>query len=131
MANGIIIIDKPQDWTSMDVCAKLRGMLKTKKIGHAGTLDPMATGVLPVFVGDMLEGATKGKFTGSGGHGKAYWVGYDTYYGKVGGHSVAVEAFAEMFSATTTNPASLKHIKEVFPESYGVFQKMIKEAVGF
>ena len=51
MANGIIIIDKPAGWTSMDVCAKLRGILKTKKIGHAGTLDPMATGVLPVFVG--------------------------------------------------------------------------------
>lgn len=55
MANGIIIIDKPQDWTSMDVCAKLRGMLKTKKIGHAGTLDPMATGVLPVFVGQATR----------------------------------------------------------------------------
>ena len=51
MANGIIIIDKPAGWTSRDVCAKLRGILKTKKIGHAGTLDPMATGVLPVFVG--------------------------------------------------------------------------------
>ena len=51
MANGIIIIDKPAGWTSMDVCAKLRGILQTKKIGHAGTLDPMATGVLPVFVG--------------------------------------------------------------------------------
>ena len=51
MANGIIIIDKPADWTSMDVCAKLRGILKTKKVGHAGTLDPMATGVLPIFVG--------------------------------------------------------------------------------
>ena len=51
MAHGIIIIDKPAGWTSMDVCAKLRGILKTKKIGHAGTLDPMATGVLPVFVG--------------------------------------------------------------------------------
>ena len=51
MANGIIIIDKPADWTSMDVCAKLRGILKTKKVGHAGTLDPMATGVLPVFCG--------------------------------------------------------------------------------
>ena len=37
MANGIIIIDKPADWTSMDVCAKLRGILKTKKVGHAGT----------------------------------------------------------------------------------------------
>lgn len=51
MANGIIIIDKPQGWTSMDVCAKLRGVLREKRVGHAGTLDPMATGVLPVFVG--------------------------------------------------------------------------------
>lgn len=56
MANGIIIIDKPAGWTSMDVCAKLRGILKTKKIGHAGTLDPMATGVLPVFVGRATRG---------------------------------------------------------------------------
>ena len=55
MANGIIVIDKPADWTSMDVCAKLRGILKTKKIGHAGTLDPMATGVLPVFVGQATR----------------------------------------------------------------------------
>ena len=55
MANGILIIDKPGGWTSMDVCAKLRGILKTKKIGHAGTLDPMATGVLPVFVGQATR----------------------------------------------------------------------------
>ena len=51
MPNGIIIIDKPQGWTSMDVCAKLRGMFHEKRVGHAGTLDPMATGVLPVFIG--------------------------------------------------------------------------------
>ena len=51
MPNGIIVIDKPADWTSMDVCAKLRGAFHEKRIGHAGTLDPMATGVLPVFVG--------------------------------------------------------------------------------
>ena len=51
MPNGIIVIDKPRDWTSMDVCAKLRGLFHEKRIGHAGTLDPMATGVLPVFVG--------------------------------------------------------------------------------
>ena len=49
--NGIIVIDKPAGWTSMDVCAKLRGMYREKRIGHAGTLDPMATGVLPVFIG--------------------------------------------------------------------------------
>lgn len=48
---GILIVDKPTDWTSFDVIAKLRGVLKTKKLGHSGTLDPMATGVLPVFCG--------------------------------------------------------------------------------
>ena len=55
MANGIIIIDKPADWTSMDVCAKIRGILHEKRVGHGGTLDPMATGVLPVFVGQATR----------------------------------------------------------------------------
>ncbi len=49
--NGILIVDKPAGWTSFDVIAKLRGILATRRIGHSGTLDPMATGVLPVFVG--------------------------------------------------------------------------------
>ena len=49
--NGIVIIDKPQDWTSQDVTARLRRVYNTRRIGHGGTLDPMATGVLPVFVG--------------------------------------------------------------------------------
>lgn len=49
--NGIIIIDKPAGWTSQDVCSKLRGVLREKRVGHSGTLDPIATGVLPVFVG--------------------------------------------------------------------------------
>jgi len=49
--NGILLIDKPQGWTSFDVIGKLRGVLHMKRLGHAGTLDPMATGVLPVFVG--------------------------------------------------------------------------------
>ena len=51
MANGILIVDKPAGWTSQDVVAKLRGVFHEKRIGHGGTLDPMATGVLPVFVG--------------------------------------------------------------------------------
>ena len=54
--NGIIIIDKPAGWTSQDVVSKLRGVLRTKRIGHGGTLDPMATGVLPVFVGRATRG---------------------------------------------------------------------------
>lgn len=49
--NGILVVDKPEGWTSFDVIAKLRGVLGTRKLGHSGTLDPMATGVLPVFVG--------------------------------------------------------------------------------
>ena len=49
--NGIIIIDKPEGWTSHDVIGKLRGVLRERRMGHGGTLDPMATGVLPVFVG--------------------------------------------------------------------------------
>ncbi len=55
MPNGIVIIDKPAGWTSMDVCAKLRGILREKRVGHGGTLDPMATGVLPVFVGQATR----------------------------------------------------------------------------
>ena len=54
--NGIVIIDKPEDWTSQDVVSKLRGVFKTRRIGHGGTLDPMATGVLPVFVGRATRG---------------------------------------------------------------------------
>lgn len=49
--NGIILVDKPQNWTSHDVVAKLRGVLHERRIGHSGTLDPLATGLLVVFVG--------------------------------------------------------------------------------
>ncbi len=52
---GILIIDKPTDFTSFDVVAKLRGICGTKKIGHSGTLDPMATGVLPIFIGEATK----------------------------------------------------------------------------
>ena len=54
--NGIVIVDKPQDWTSQDVTARLRRVFNTRRIGHGGTLDPMATGVLPVFVGQATRG---------------------------------------------------------------------------
>lgn len=65
MATGIIPIDKPQGWTSQDVAARLRRVFDTRRIGHGGTLDPMATGVLPIFVGratravEFFEGADK------------------------------------------------------------------------
>ena len=56
MANGILIVDKPAGWTSQDVVAKLRGVFHEKRVGHGGTLDPMATGVLPVFFGRATRG---------------------------------------------------------------------------
>ena len=65
MANGILVIDKSAGWTSQDVTAKLRGVLHERRVGHGGTLDPMATGVLPVFIGratraaEFLESAEK------------------------------------------------------------------------
>jgi tRNA pseudouridine55 synthase len=66
-ASGVLLVDKPQTWTSFDVVNKLKGILKQKKIGHAGTLDPMATGLLIVCVGrsatkhiDQFMGMEKG-----------------------------------------------------------------------
>ncbi len=53
--NGILLLDKPSGFTSFDVCAVVRGMLRTKKVGHSGTLDPMATGVLPILVGSATR----------------------------------------------------------------------------
>lgn len=68
--NGVMCVNKPEDFTSFDVIAKLRGILKIKRLGHGGTLDPMATGVLPVFVGtatkacDMIPDNTKSYLAG-------------------------------------------------------------------
>lgn len=52
---GVLCIDKPEGFTSFDVIGKLRGMLRMRRLGHGGTLDPMATGVLPVFVGTATK----------------------------------------------------------------------------
>jgi tRNA pseudouridine55 synthase len=53
--NGVIVIDKPPAWTSHDVVAKMRNILGERSIGHLGTLDPMATGVLPLVIGKMTR----------------------------------------------------------------------------
>jgi tRNA pseudouridine55 synthase len=55
IVDGAIVVDKPEGWTSHDVVAKMRGITRTKRIGHLGTLDPIATGVLPL----VLERATR------------------------------------------------------------------------
>jgi len=52
---GIIVVDKPKGWTSFDAVKKVRGLTRVKKVGHSGTLDPMATGVLPLFLGSATK----------------------------------------------------------------------------
>ncbi len=49
--DGVIVVDKPEGWTSHDVVAKMRGIAGTRRVGHLGTLDPIATGVLPLMIG--------------------------------------------------------------------------------
>lgn len=68
---GVIPVNKPQGWTSFDVVAKLRGILGVKRIGHSGTLDPMATGVLAVFVGKATKACDM-----VNGNGKCYEAGF-------------------------------------------------------
>src|SRR5688572_24025366 len=53
--NGVLVIDKPSGWTSHDVVAKIRNLTKIKKVGHTGTLDPFATGVLPLTLGSATR----------------------------------------------------------------------------
>jgi len=65
--NGVILIDKEQDWTSNDVVSKLKGILHERRIGHSGTLDPMATGLLVVFVGRATRAVEFAE-----GHDKSY-----------------------------------------------------------
>lgn len=55
--NGLLIIDKPEDFTSFDLCAKLRRLTGQRKIGHSGTLDPMATGVMVILLGTATRAA--------------------------------------------------------------------------
>ncbi len=63
LIDGILLVDKPSDWTSHDVCAFVRRRFKIKKVGHAGTLDPMATGLLVLLLGHATK--RSGEFTGS------------------------------------------------------------------
>src|SRR4051812_14371583 len=53
--NGVLVVDKPKGITSFDVVRDVRRALKVKKVGHTGTLDPMATGVLPICIGDATK----------------------------------------------------------------------------
>lgn len=111
--NGILCVNKPQDFTSFDVIAKLRGILKMKRLGHGGTLDPMATGVLPVFVGtaarvcDMMPDNSK-----------SYRAGF-----KFGFISDTQDAAGEI-KKFSDMPVSLDDINSVIPDFIGNIQQI-------
>lgn len=90
--NGILLVDKPSGWTSSDVVAKLRGMLHERRIGHSGTLDPMATGLLVVFVGRATRAV---EFAES--HSKSYSasirLGLSTDTQDITGHVLSEKAY--------------------------------------
>lgn len=106
--NGILCINKPQGFTSFDVVAKLRGMLKIKRIGHAGTLDPMATGVLPVFIGN----ATKACDIMPDNH-KAYTASF------MFGMSTDTQDSTGKTIMTSDVKVSLNEIEKIIPEFTG------------
>ena len=105
--NGIIGVNKPAGFTSFDVIAKLRGILKTKRIGHSGTLDPMATGVLPVFVGN----ATKACDMTDGG--KIYVAGFRF------GITSDTQDITGKILTESDKKISLKELNAVIPEFIG------------
>lgn len=106
--NGIILVDKPMDFTSHDVVAKLRGILHERRIGHSGTLDPMATGLLVVFVGRATRAV---EFAES--HEKEYIAGLRA------GIVTDTQDITGKVLKTSDKAVSRKELSEVLPEFSG------------
>jgi len=106
--NGIILVDKPMDFTSHDVVAKLRGILHERRIGHSGTLDPMATGLLVVFVGRATRAV---EFAES--HEKEYIAGLRL------GIVTDTQDITGKVLKTSEKAVSRKELSEVLPEFTG------------
>lgn len=114
---GILLVDKPQGFTSHDVVAKLRGVLHTRRIGHGGTLDPMATGVLPVFVGGAtkaVEAATAQDKTYRAG----FTLGITTDTQDTSGRIVARSSMRVTRAQVEAQAASLVGLQQQIPPMY-------------
>ncbi len=106
--NGVIVVNKPQEFTSFDVVAVMRRLCRQRKIGHTGTLDPMATGVLPLLLGsaakaqDILPDSDK-----------AYAAGF-----KLGIRSDTLDIWGTLSGEQAVN-ASYKEIQSLLPKYTG------------
>ncbi|MFA4967273.1 MAG: tRNA pseudouridine(55) synthase TruB [Candidatus Margulisiibacteriota bacterium] len=110
--NGIIIVDKPQGWTSFDVCNKIRHLTKIKKVGHSGTLDPMATGVLAVFLGTATKSVDK-FLTGDKGYVAEMTLGVRTDSLDATGKVVSRNAECGMRNATEIEKVFEKYLGKI------------------
>lgn len=102
-ADGLLVVDKPSDWTSHDVVARCRRLCATRKVGHAGTLDPMATGVLVLGVGRATKLLT-------------FLVGSDKAYSatiRLGQSTVTDDAQGDVTSSSSTNDVSRDDVARV------------------
>lgn len=107
--DGFLILNKPKTWTSFDVVAKIRGKFKVKKVGHTGTLDPMATGVLILCLGKATKLAQE-------------LTGLDKeYVGEItlGATSNTDDAEGEIVENSNTRPVSINQIQEVLKDFVG------------
>ena len=112
MMNGMIGINKPKGFTSFDVIAKLRGILKIKRLGHSGTLDPMATGVLPVFVGNATKACDMVK-------------GFKIYVAEFKfGQTTDTQDITGKVLTESDKAVTLKDLKEVIPEFTGKIMQL-------
>jgi tRNA pseudouridine55 synthase len=107
--NGVLIIDKPKGWTSHTVVDRIRKLLKVKKAGHGGTLDPLATGVLPVYIG---EGTKLVSFNLDGL--KEYWVTM-----KLGQETDTLDAEGQVVSEKKDFFCSREQMEEVLNQFRG------------
>ena len=96
--NGVLLVDKEQNWTSSDVVVKLKGILRQRRVGHAGTLDPMATGVMCVLTRRAVKAA---RYVSA--ENKSYTatlrLGYSTDTGDVTGNVTGRSGYVPEFDA--------------------------------
>jgi len=109
---GLIIVNKPQDWTSFDVVAKIRNLTKVKKVGHSGTLDPMATGVLPIFLGKATK-SIKYFLNGDKGYAAEMTLGVKTDSGDATGKPVMTNDKLNMTNEGIIIETFKKYIGEI------------------
>lgn len=111
--DGVIVVDKPQGWTSHDAVGKMRRLANLKRVGHLGTLDPMATGVLPLVLGRATRLAQ-------------FYVRNDKVYDAVIRFGYSTDTY-DCDGAPTTPvreaAVSRERLEEVLPRFRGVFQQ--------